>query len=338
MDGLFGKPYEYEYVDRGYVVMQSFPQFSQLPPEIRITIWEAAVPRRAVSLLIDDHDELPVLPIPAIAHVCRESRRVFLKHYNIDPYVAIGWFRHETDVYIWKPLEELLFTIQWLFRQDNFFENLTTLTLCDPISSAWVEDLHSDPDWDAVNAYNSWRLSEDEDPTGMRFIFRFVLEGKSALRTLNIFNHTGRSRASFVLETSLLSSSIAALFGTDSVLVIDHTDMEEVERVAKVLKKDGFDDTRLCELELTRISRTLSATQRAAHWNALRFDYKLMFLWEVYLQDKVRGLPADAPDVAGWDAERMMLRLNWDEDDPVVRKCLDRMPEIKFVYVILTQD
>ncbi|KAI1213093.1 uncharacterized protein F4807DRAFT_412917 [Annulohypoxylon truncatum] len=350
MDMPFGEIFEYTYGDASEdFLMDSFPQFSQLPPELRIMIWEAAVPRRALSLILDNDEELPVLPPPAIAHVCRESRKVFLKHYCEEPYIALGWFNHKTDIFIWQPQPDILFKLHWIFRRDNFFQNLTSLTLCDPCPFDWVEDLPSSSPssssspppsspWDPIQAYSSWRLSADQDPTGMRFIFRFLQTEPCALRTLNIFNHNSRSRDSFTLQTSLLSPQIATLFGTDSALLVDHTNADEVARVAQVLETDEWDTTRACALGLTRLGKELSPTQRKAHWDGLRFDYKIAWLQEVYQQDRVRGLPDDPPDVVGWDAESNRLLMNWDEEDPVVKKCLAKMPEIRFVYVILTED
>ncbi|KAI0887508.1 uncharacterized protein GGS22DRAFT_198753 [Annulohypoxylon maeteangense] len=339
MDKPFGEIYEYIYEDAVDIPsVKPFPQFSLLPPELRIMIWEKAVPRRAISLMLDDDEEITPLPPPAIAHVCRESRGVYLNHYTKDPFVALGWFNHATDIFIWKPIPDLLFKIHWLFRDDNFFHNLTSLTLHDACSSSWVEDLHDAAEWDPMRAYASWRLPEDQDPTGLRFIFRFVQEERCALRTLNIFNHTARSRDTFTLRSSLLSIPIAAMFGVDSVVTVDMTDTQEVARVADVLRTDEWDNTRACVNGLTRIERELDAEQRRAHWNGLWFDYKLAWLSEIYQRDNVRGLPDDPPDVDGWDHESLMFRLNWDESDPVVKKCLRKMPEIKFVYVILTQN
>ncbi|KAI2464189.1 hypothetical protein F4781DRAFT_84919 [Annulohypoxylon bovei var. microspora] len=315
--------------------IDDFPQFSSLPPEIRVMIWEACVPRRAISLILDDDEPVPVLQPPVISQVCCESREVFIKHFRAGPYMALGWFRIETDVFLWKPFPDILFKLHWLFRTDNFFMNLQSVTLCDACSCDWLDDM-GDRSWDPIRAYSSWRLSEDKDPSGIRFFFRFMLEEKCKLRTVNLFNNTCRSRESFTLENSLLSYEIGTLFGNDSVVLVDHTDTAEVNRVASILKTD--DSTRFCVAGLTRISKVLSERQQLAHWNGLLFDYKLMWLSEIYQKDRVRDLPDDPPDVGGWDEEKMSLRLNWNENDPVVKKCLDKMPEIKFVYVILSED
>lgn len=61
-----------------------FSQFSRLPPEIRIRIWQLSVPRRLVTVVTDNLDSDPRSRFmrvnlshgpPAVAMVCRESRQ-----------------------------------------------------------------------------------------------------------------------------------------------------------------------------------------------------------------------------------------------------------------------
>ncbi|KAG8158205.1 hypothetical protein KVR01_011966 [Diaporthe batatas] len=61
-------------------------QFKHLPLEIREMIWKLAVPRRLLGFPGSRSDVPSALPIPTIAHVCRESRRVFMtqKRYTKD--------------------------------------------------------------------------------------------------------------------------------------------------------------------------------------------------------------------------------------------------------------
>lgn len=59
-----------------------FTNFTHLPLEIREMIWELAVPRRLLRFIDASQRSHRVVPsalsVPSVAHVCRESRRVFL--------------------------------------------------------------------------------------------------------------------------------------------------------------------------------------------------------------------------------------------------------------------
>lgn len=56
------------------------PHFKCLPLEVREMIWEYAVPRRLLGFegVTQKQGVLPSLPVPAVAQVCRESRRVVM--------------------------------------------------------------------------------------------------------------------------------------------------------------------------------------------------------------------------------------------------------------------
>lgn len=64
-----------------------FTQFMRIPLEIREMIWELAVPSRLlrVDTLEESESIVPsALSVPTVAHVCRESRRVFLSRKQVD--------------------------------------------------------------------------------------------------------------------------------------------------------------------------------------------------------------------------------------------------------------
>lgn len=64
-----------------------FTQFMRIPLEIREMIWELAVPSRLLrfDMLKGSKSIVPsALSVPTVAHVCRESRRVFLSRKQID--------------------------------------------------------------------------------------------------------------------------------------------------------------------------------------------------------------------------------------------------------------
>ncbi|KAK6071312.1 hypothetical protein SCUP515_07923 [Seiridium cupressi] len=79
-------------------VRTSFPQFPQLPTELRLQIWKYLLLPRIILVTCQDHDskmeldlELRSRPsrrlVPAMLHVNHEARSVALEHYEI----AFGW-------------------------------------------------------------------------------------------------------------------------------------------------------------------------------------------------------------------------------------------------------
>ncbi|KAH6682240.1 hypothetical protein F5X68DRAFT_242886 [Plectosphaerella plurivora] len=68
----------------------SFPQFSLLPTELRLKIWEftASSPHQVVMLIVKDPNDRAndgnrcATPPPSILHVCHESQTVALPHYK----------------------------------------------------------------------------------------------------------------------------------------------------------------------------------------------------------------------------------------------------------------
>lgn len=61
------------------------PHFKRLPLEVREMIWEYAVPRRLLGFEgVTEQQGVPsALSVPAVAHVCRESRRVVLSRKSV---------------------------------------------------------------------------------------------------------------------------------------------------------------------------------------------------------------------------------------------------------------
>lgn len=67
----------------GQTPERKFPRFAELPAEIRLQIWRAALPRYRTLHLGQNVDEpyswTARLPIPTLSRVCRESREVVLR-------------------------------------------------------------------------------------------------------------------------------------------------------------------------------------------------------------------------------------------------------------------
>ncbi|KAI1800196.1 hypothetical protein F4811DRAFT_540309 [Daldinia bambusicola] len=77
-----------------------FPQFKRLPPEVRATIWDLAIPSRILGLAKEDlggplYFE-PYLSPPSVAHVCREARSIACRTGRLVSTMEEDWFRYST--------------------------------------------------------------------------------------------------------------------------------------------------------------------------------------------------------------------------------------------------
>ncbi|KAI1805125.1 hypothetical protein F4811DRAFT_570323 [Daldinia bambusicola] len=90
--------------------LQTFTCFKNLPPELRLMIWEKCLPHRSVQMHDSahrdierelEHTEPPAGPLPPlIGRVCRESRDVALKHGGVEEtafWDTSVWFNRRTD-------------------------------------------------------------------------------------------------------------------------------------------------------------------------------------------------------------------------------------------------
>ena len=110
---------------------EGFPQFSRLPQEIRLKIWDM-VTNEPRAVIIHSRPGDPdggfksPTPIPAALHTCLESRELALKKYELtfsarDVYGGHGypariWFNFEQDmVYFQHPIQAVLGNI-WQFQ------------------------------------------------------------------------------------------------------------------------------------------------------------------------------------------------------------------------------
>ncbi|KAI1465920.1 uncharacterized protein F4812DRAFT_460899 [Daldinia caldariorum] len=99
---------------------QKFTCFKNLPPELRLQIWEECLPSRSVPMHDSTHRDVeadlehtapPAGPLPPlIGRVCRESRDVALKHGSVQKtafWDTPVWFNRKTDhIYIGADEEE----------------------------------------------------------------------------------------------------------------------------------------------------------------------------------------------------------------------------------------
>ncbi|KAI8957391.1 hypothetical protein F5Y11DRAFT_363873 [Daldinia sp. FL1419] len=99
-------------MDTSIEAMQTFPQFRNLPPEIRLMVWDYCLPRRVVPLhdtkFIESWRDVAAVdntPIacpnpPVISQVCRESRDFALMHGRLENTAFWGtpvWFNRRID-------------------------------------------------------------------------------------------------------------------------------------------------------------------------------------------------------------------------------------------------
>ncbi|KAI1096556.1 hypothetical protein F5B19DRAFT_151601 [Rostrohypoxylon terebratum] len=160
--------------------------------------------------------------------------------------------------------------------------------------------------------------------------------------------HGASSWGELATSKSKLSDSAAKLFDGDEVVLIDIEDTATVKRVCTALLKSAMitDTHQACRRalgggiddQLETMKYMVHARQRKAICDLVRVDYKLSWLRELYHNGRVPGLPSSEPDWAGWDRQKLCYSLNWDETDPVVKGCIDKMPQLRFVYIIMIRD
>ncbi|KAI1102255.1 hypothetical protein F4804DRAFT_313742 [Jackrogersella minutella] len=317
-----------------------FPQFTKLPLELRFMIWEFAIPRRGISL-IDEWERDPTqLPKPAIAVVCKEAQQA-VERRRRRPIPSIGgWFDRKMDICIWEyHVEVMRWKIEWFERQVPFFKQLHSLTLVESRSADWLWNAgpYGDDGGDdnLFKRYDKKKDSHNFHP--IEYVFNWILEGDCKIRTINIFNHlnpTSHSfKDSFILEES---GRLPSLFGNDDIILVDHTDSEEVYRVADILETQWKAD--VCSEKLTWFHDSTPEEYQPYHWNSLMARYKVVWLTLLQKRGEVKGLPSTTPAIVGVDTNKKTMVLNWNEDDPIIKRCLKKMPEIHFVFVIMADD
>lgn len=98
----------------------------------------------------------------------------------------------------------------------------------------------------------------------------------------------------------------------------DRTPQDEREQALKEQgksvrkRKPGRDRIKECVEHVEFMMDDLDEEMQEAQHEMIRFDYKLSWLLELYINKRVPGLPDVMPQMAGWDSSRRRFYLNWD--------------------------
>ena len=210
----------------------NFFLFSKLPAEIRIFIWEAALPRR--FLVYDDYTErnYEKLGPPAIAQVCHESREIALR--NGSPHSFM--LQSGRLVYTWYDASRDVISVNmrgWSCPRDSDIRENIPGSLYDAVTSITINDR----DWIASDWAVSQRLS------------RLL-----CLRTHTWHRRRERSRKIDQIDIVVMNSSdihthndprmepcepefVDRFFGGNEDIMVDLLDDAEVGRVREALNR-----------------------------------------------------------------------------------------------------
>ncbi|KAJ5245233.1 hypothetical protein N7489_005329 [Penicillium chrysogenum] len=127
-------------------------RFSTLPAELRLLVWEFALPARVVEIgEPSDPDILPEEDLrqawilnrkyPAMAHVCRESRRIALAKFKLPRGVALApdcmtdsrWWWNSTEI-IHFNAPEIISHLQRCRLEDDLLDLMKVPILCKKVS------------------------------------------------------------------------------------------------------------------------------------------------------------------------------------------------------------
>jgi hypothetical protein len=203
----------------------TFPQFSHLPAEIRCLIWEMAIPRRKLHdykrkipapHLRDPFSGFtarsPCLSPPAVAQVCRESRKVAKRRGDLFP-VRFSWDKSQRLYWTWfdgsrDVLELSLYG--WLLPLGHSIP----MNILRRAETIVVHMEHVEPCW--VNA-----------------IFRDK-KVRQTLRTINIQMQFPKA----VHKTNWNPDVFANVFDIDSVAMVDVESFKELGRLNRLLSQN----------------------------------------------------------------------------------------------------
>lgn len=188
-----------------------FPQFSRFPPELRHMVWHAAVPRRLYCADRDCGDVSFALSVPAIAHVCRESRRVALslgRLWRMGPGRNPGWswYTPDRDIFLMRDME----TSHMPHRA------IEELAIEPP--EHWAHP------YELLGEYFSRRLA---------LVTWGVPDVFPNLHTVYVL-----FRKPTLVDKSWNPAVVSKLFGGDSVVVVDLSDAAALSRIQQLLCDD----------------------------------------------------------------------------------------------------
>lgn len=279
----------------------------RLPIELRHMIWELVIPSRLIVPKVSGFVYSP--GPPAIAQACRDSRAVALKHggpYSFDTDKKCGstaWYDSSRDVILWAGR----IPRRWLWSNNricpDIWQAATSLTLLarkvDDVK-AWAENFFFLP-------YSSYYR-------------RSYLPSYANLRQIDVLLQS----EGYFANANWAPKTVQAIFGNESVILIDLRDTDEVKRVQKIFNADYR--TRAGIRALGSASGILASP--GCPWPEIQAEIKLQWLKCNYQQDTVNAPKSGGPTPV------KVENYEWDDTNEWIKATLEKLREIRPVFMI----
>lgn len=295
--------------------LESFPQFSKLPIELRLKIWEMCLPPRLFVSegLMGYYFGAKTLQIQG---ACQESRRVVLSRRqmcskDVDAYRPMhGWWAPSEDLWEWHRISGPMRTKHVIGKPppiETVVQNcVVSVTLSNPYCSHY-----------------NWPMA--------KFLDEIVWAQRSWSKVKNIFIRPALEQfhnyESSTLHDEFDIDVIHKLLGDDWFTVIDLQDSAEVERVAAILDTGELSQDVAVELRTMHDAlgeRKLDASSERSWWDSVKGLAQRDWLRANFA---LEGEPSIGYDLKDWEPFQ-----DWDLTNPWIRDTMSKMPQIKPVF------
>ncbi|RYP21211.1 hypothetical protein DL765_002350 [Monosporascus sp. GIB2] len=292
-----------------------FTPFNKLLAEIRMLVWEAALPRRYISFECSP----AILGPPAIAQVCRESRAIALKNGSPHFFRAYAYY----DCWTWyDPSRDSVFLGPFRPKSSG-----PRPLLVHAMTSIIVQEGDFGID------------SENHQVRAKQLVRRLSRKcmGRPNIQAVHVVIyekyvdlHPLRSEVS---DGSYWKPDVAdAIFGIDTIRLVDLRDEKEVESISQILhsRQGSIEDG--SELVIAHAAmrsvyeaREQPASQHKAplsdlkYWDVLMRDFKYQWLIDCYEHEHKTNS----------SAIRLYHGQPIDEANPWIKKTIAKIPEIR---------
>ena len=287
----------------------TFP-FTRLPPEIRIMIWEEARPkarRILTSPLQSTSGSRFCPPPPAIASVCRESRRVALKYGCMhEESISIkhsGWFNRAEDVVVWIDRDGASQSTRAVNRS---VEHLAIF-------------------WNPFSMRGGFSHQQARTLSTIKGIARGPKMWDN-LRTIDIiFSSSGE----YLVGGNWEPAVVEELFGDDTVVTIDLKDENECSHALDLLQKTLASQHQLDTLTIAR--HIIRGQEHDCLYSWAKLVEAIQYTWLESSYQRENGSVADAILVNG-------AKAGWDLDHPWIKRTLAGIPELRPIIMLARED
>ncbi|KAI1484029.1 hypothetical protein F4774DRAFT_5710 [Daldinia eschscholtzii] len=283
----------------------SFPWFRLLPVELQGKIWRAAIPGQQLiqSPQLSGSKHLQ-LRMPAIAHVCRESRHVYLLKEGKN-------MVRTPDGKLFNPKKDIVAMRIALLKFEGMKDIEPHLESIILVGNDTV--LH-----------NYGPIHESLPPIIALFVTVFL--GFHRIRTINIFPNGGKDMDSFFVNChpGQLNDRAARLFGNDSLVVANMQNEDECNSLLASL--DTCEGASKCATSLREVYEPFVKDK----FEAWTFTMLLLTQTWVKMWNSLHGLPDCRP--IGADMS-FADELAYIQKDPTSQQALENMPKINLVLL-----